>query len=317
MSPIDRSTRNPRGIPRMISRDPSAAPPGSPDTGQTPVLPSLPHGMRAYDPPLTPPLVFNQQAPIRGQALTYEAQSKRHLLTVDENGTFPERSIFTTRQRWRAIDVYLDPTGIQVNPDAFFSVFVYAVGQNSKTLVASGRYGGLPTLDFLQYPGPSWIAAARANVERYEVAVAYNQAPSVVPPTFGALPFTVTCIAADEMTEPCDRVGASVIATEAQASIINRRELGGATWLPKPELLEVWAVNDSAAPRFLLLLEGTGAPVLGEVPEIVWPLGPGAGYGVYERLINLRLPEGFALAASSTAATYTPVEDCVIQAVIR
>lgn len=310
----------PNDPPLMISRQGGLRPPGSPDDGAIPRLPVVPPGgAHPFAGAPTPALLHNQQAPLRGQALTYEAQSSQVTIGVGETGVMAETTIYTTRQRWRAIDVYFDPTTIQ-SPfsfePAFFSVFIYAVGQASKTLVASGRFGALIAADFpTGYTDPIYIAGARANVERYEVTVQYSELPSVGGRLVGVVAFTT--IASDEATDLADDIGLTKISQFAVPSLITRRLGGAQTFIGRPELREVWAVNNSAAPRYLLLLEGVGIPAAGDVPTIVWGLGPGAGYGVHDTTIRYRSEEGFALAASSTATTYTPVADCMIQAVVK
>jgi hypothetical protein len=306
------------GMPGMISRRPGLRPPDSPTDRSVPHLPQVPPGMEAYAPPQEPHFLTSQQAPLRGEAETYEAVNVTVQFSIDINGNSIEQTIFQTRKRWRAIDVYLSPQGLAVSTDAFFSVYVYAIGQGTKTLIGSGRYGGLEAGDFpAGYPGPGARgASARSSAERYEVAVQYNQRPGVAPLDIGAVQFV--CIACDEMTEPCCGVGSNIATARAVSSILNLRGGGGPQpFISRPELLELWAVNDAGAPRYLQLLEGLGTPAGGENPTIVWPLGAVAGEGVHETGIHFRGSQSWALAASSTPLVYTPVADCVIQAVIR
>lgn len=299
-------------------------------------LPDMPEGM-AYEPNL-PPFVAAQVPPREGVAETYEASSV--LVDVSQIAN-RERLVYKTHNRWRACDVYLDiapdvagPTGGPPPLGEFFflfSVFVWAVSQaGSKTLVASGRMPydlRLNALGEQIYPTRvRWIAAGRAVAERYEVTI-HMRCLITDAPT-GKV--TVTVIAADEMTEPEDRLGSFVIFSAAGVPIQLTTALG-TTIAPKLlEVVGVRAVNTAAAARYLMLFDtqlGVTAATLATIdPVYVFPMGAAAGSGFSDYTIRYRckevnltpgVPSAPVLAISSGPAVYTAVVDGACSLTLR
>lgn len=267
--------------------------------------PALAANAAAAPAPAPPPPP--QQAPVLGVAGDYEAK------TVEIDWPFfAETLVYQTTKRWRACDVYVDLPATQLLPSAFtVSVFVYAVSQGARTLVASGRTrytGGVGP--FQQFRPNSWMVAARSVAERYEVTarVDLNQA---VPLPSGR--FAVTVAASDEMTNPPDEIG--------QFSTVGIGGIDytpvGETVPPVLELMSVRAVNTSAAPRYLFLFDTLANVAPAGQAAMIWPLGPGAGYGVTDDNVRYRSRYAPLLLVSSDGITFTQAADCTVTAAVR
>lgn len=265
-------------------------------------LPTAPaHMLPSNEPPPPPPPP--QAAPVLGIAASYEIVTN----TVDWSRA-QESSVYITSRRWRACDVYVEfDAGIA---NAFIlSVFVYAVAQGSRTLVASGRIerSGVHPASNIQ-----WIVAARSVAERYEVTTRYDGS------TLGpALPgkLKVTVAASDEMTSPPSGIGtltrfgapSGVKFAAVQTSVP-----------PRLEVVHVQGVNEAGgAPLYLMLFDNT-SPNFGTLsdPIMVWPLGSLDGDGAYET-ISFRCALAPALAISSTAGVYTPAALGAVSLTVR
>lgn len=306
------------GPPHPVDRTPGAYPPGAPPGAPPPRLPSL-GGMRPYDPPApvgAPP----QPVPLLGEADSYESRTVQWQFEGNVRA-----SLYTTRRRWRAIDVYLDFSSIQVasRAGACFSVLVYALGQQSRTLVASGRAGRWPLGTNLALPPPVWICGARAVAERYEVEAWYSDS-GPLPLLSATVPVTV--IASDEMVEVPERVGVVPLSDTGAVNTI----LSSATpiqAIPYPEVVGVSGTNGAGGtaaapvPRWLQMFDQALPLAPGTAPTIEWPLGSVDGDGVVDREIRYRgaFNELGAVhfRASSTPGTLTAVFDCPMQVLIR
>lgn len=280
-------------------------------------LPSLGVG-RPYDPPdlpLAPPAP--PAAPL-GVASDYEAITKAVSFQTGNNPgvqtTSPEIIVYQTTRRWRACDVYLDPSGLTERTGAVLSVFVYAVSSSgAKTLVASGRLSSVSGV-ISGYRGPQWVCAARGLAEKFEVSFRYLDG--------GAANFagevTMTVVAADEASDPPAWVGVVPMRGGVQLTGVALRGAGG-LFVDKPELVGIQAANTAAAARYLQLHEGAGAVLGGAVPVMVWGMGAAIGASVVDQAIRYRARAGYSLAVlvSTTPDTYTAAADGAVSAQYR
>lgn len=201
-----------------------------------------------YDPPVAPalPPEPNQQL---GSLSTSDFETNLFKIPWPERNA-SSVSLFKTRKRWRAIDVYVTSTAANPLPTAsneiILSVYVFAIAAGIRTIVATGRVrwstdaaGTLRETFAL----PAWVAAARSGGERYEVALHLQQAAAFTRPT-GEL--QVSYVATDEAVEPPPNVGA----IWASKTLTTDCKLGaaGLTLMPGPfEVLEVTGALSDAA----------------------------------------------------------------------
>lgn len=282
--------------------------PGMPTVGnRTAVrIPDFPaHMVGAAVPVVAPPLP--QQPTVLGIASDYEAQT----VSVDWPRT-KEASVYLTSRRWRACDVFVElPSSL--TQSFVLSLFVYAVAQGARTLVASGRLSFNPSLPNASTELRHWLVAARTVAERYEVTARVSQS-SIAPNLTGKL--TVTIAAADEMTEPQPGVGTFTKVGSPNGVKFAAVQLSAP---PKLEVVAVQGVNDVAAARYLMLLDDTStsfAGLNGSTPIMVWPLGATAGQGVFDR-ISYRCQLAPALGISSTAGVFTAAADGAATITVR
>lgn len=300
--------------PHALSRVPGAYPPGATRNAPPPRLPSL-GGVVPYA-PATPPAVQQTQPAVLGEAEKHEAFS----LEWDFSDFFSS-SVYITRKRWRAIDVYIDPSRLTYassNGEAF-SVLVYAVGQNGRTLVGSGRFGRFPLATNLAIVQPAWVCGARGSAERYEVVLEHTQAGPATAGTLG-----VTILATDEMVEVPEWVGRVPLSVSGGVEQGTARSGAGAGPMQLLELVGVHGVNNAggtpAAPvaRYLMFFDVGGAAVAdGTVPQMVWPLGNLPGDGVNDEKIRYRCRFFPWLRTSSTPDVLTLQTDCIVQGLVR
>lgn len=238
-----------------------------------------------------------------------------------------EQLVYTTSRQWRACDVYVVPVlGSVAAVTGVLSVFVYALNQGTRALVASGRFSfaGIGT-DSLGNPSPTiiepmWIAAARAVTGAFEVTARWDQVSA-----FGAQgnpQVYLTTIAANEALSPPEGVGSdlySAICMQGGADARLGQLAIGITRPPKIEVLHVSGVNGAAAARYLMMFDLAGDPQAGSRPAAVWPLGNVAGLGVSVPFRYRQRQRGGLLSfwTSSTPNTLTSTLDCSIQVLAR
>jgi len=265
-------------------------------------LPTLPREMLPpLSPAVSPPLP--QQPPVLGVSSDYEAKTVPVTCTRGQ-----EVSVYITSRRWRACDVFVEipETVAQVFT---LSIFVYAIAQGSRTLVASGRLvfnSATPSLE-----PRKWIVAARTVAERYEVTARVDY--STIAPQF-TNPLLVTVAASDEMTEPPDELG-SITKYGSPNGV--KFAFVQMTIPPFLEVLAVQGVNTAGAARYLMLFDDTSTSFAGLTsPVMVWPLGDSAGQGFADH-IRYRCRRAPALAISSTAGAYTAAADGAASITVR
>jgi hypothetical protein len=321
-----------------------ASPPGvlpPSGIGQAPRLPGQP--IVPFDPG-TPPLIPPANPPNQGYGTDIEAQRIAVPMPKPVNdlvgvfNTFSnEVTVYQTQSRWRGIDVYVDDNAISA-PHGVATLFgipntgvlvtrVYGYAQGSGwNLVSQGMLGfwgaqlSARPMGFLQGRG-TWVCAARAVCEKFAVTVQYYDTFDVAGlPVFPTGNLMVTVAAADESVPVPYDVGA-VYAAGPQGAVpiidLGTAAPGANIVIPRIELLYVQAVNTSAAARYLLGFSRVSAGLAaGTHADMVWPLGPGAGYG-FAGPERFTFGPGMTLAISSTAPLYTAAADSAIQALIR
>lgn len=219
-----------------------------------------------YDPPIAPQQAPAPPAPL-GQAKDIEAFTVR-LQTL---GTGEDVAVYSTKQRWNACDVFIQYNG-QLQSGQIVSVLVYARAGQTRTLVASGRFGRA-TQYGAQPPMGAWVAGARASAESFDVVCSLNSGAAL------SQEMQITVAASDDTTDVPDWVGAVPCADEMQTG-------DGILWpgispaCPFPEIVGVFGANRTAAtPLFLCLSElGNGFAVPGNGSRFAWPLPAGSGY---------------------------------------
>lgn len=298
-----------------------------------PALKPTPPGVRlpampapAYDPPVLPPMSPPPATPF-GSAGRIESITVQQPFRANQ-----ERIVYTTKGTWRAIDVYIDISSLPSFVNSTWTVFVYAVSDRTRTLVASGRvvsYTPPAPGDVIQ--GTKWIAAARSQATRFEVTVHYTDSNGAPIPstTSGVVPITIA--ASDESDSAPEELGAVPVADHAIAGGVEIDDvtsagLGGLPFWPSPELLKIYAIVDEAVvtPRYLHVYVAQAAVAIAGAPGIlVFPIAPGvaaAGGGLYVTDVRFRFPDprfSLSVLASSTAALYTPANDVFVNAVVR
>lgn len=278
-----------------------------------------------YEPPV-PPRVLPQAAPDINEK--YELSTQSYIVPVNIGPQ--ETVVYTTSRPWKACDVYLVPVIGSVTPvTGVLSVFVYALNQGSRALVASGRFcfAGIGT-ESLGVAAPTittpmWIAAARAVAGAYEVTARWDQINALG--AQGNPQIHLTTIASNEAVEPPPDVGSDLYSAILMVGGADSR-LGqltiGTTRPPRIEVLRVSAVNGAAAARYLMMFDIQGDPQGGGLqrPLMVWPMGSLAGEGISVpfRYRQRQQPDGLlSFWASSTPQTFTAALDCSIQVVAR
>lgn len=304
-----------QGPPHPVSLVPGPRPPGSPPAGAPPVLPGMP--APPYSPPV-PEFQVHADPPVLGMAEAYEAQTLQGSFTTGN----VEQLIYTTKNRWRACDVYFAaPGGISGGTAGLIVTFmIFGVTQSgSRSLIATGRVGNnsdtgqasaVPTVT-----EPTWVASARGISERFQVTLIYHSTTAQAPTPTITGNYNVTIIATDEAINTPEWVGRTPVADSPGTPIdLTPNVLTGTP--PRIEVVGVQAVNKSAAARYLQLFDtASGALAGGATPNFVWPLGAAAGNGISDMTFRYRLRRGLYMRAVDTAgAAQTDVQ---IQALIR
>ncbi len=293
-----------QGPPVPVSQAPGARPPGAPPAGAPPRLPSL-GGAQPYDPP---PAVQIDPPPM--QALNVGSDGEAATTMVTPVGSQPVL-VYTTARRWRACDVYVSCSNAIFQAGRIISILVYAIGDQGRTLVASGRIGNFnPDILTPKTMVPTWVVAARAQASRFEVQLQSNFNMPV-----GGEQFAVTAIASDEADSPPAGIGMIPILDQASAGPI--RVSGPLNvGAPSQELVKIIAANGAAAAaRYVHVFD---APPTGAMPTTpVLSYGMPAGGGISVEVDYRRFVRGVAIAASSTPVAYTAAADCALRGFIR
>jgi hypothetical protein len=276
-------------LPGPISRVSSGRPPGTPPYGPAPRLPTVP--IVPYEPPLAPAPPPLEEA-VLGVAGSIESQ------TVDfEYGgaTGVETSLYVTKRRWRACDVFVDVPPNQMPASGCLTILVYAIWQGSRTLVASGRYGDFDVSGILKVTAPRWVVAARASAERFEIAAFFSTS---VAATDGVVA-KITVVATDEAVEPPSLLGLWPLGQG------NNTSLGAL--VPDVQIVGYTATINVAGARWLHLrwADSNGAMPAG--PSWCIPIGAVAGDGIEGVFPTpFRIPRKFiAVDISSTISPTT------------
>lgn len=275
-------------------------------------------GAIPYDPPVPPALLEQAQAPEQGLDKSYESST---IIVPWPEPTPPQKlfSVYTTRKRWRAIDVFVEKTDDSVSmADTMLSVVVYGRSQNGRrAVVASGRFGPTTTFGGIDEGAIKWVASARTVSERYEVAIHLrrnNESPALT----GQL--KVTVVASDEMTEAPPTVGCVL----ANSIVTSELVWGTGSLYPPPplELISLWGVVGESVedPRYIGIVDDNSEVSLsGATASLIFPLGSSGGQGVTVERINWRAIQNprIAVTSSPVPSAFAPVTDCYFNALVR
>lgn len=225
----------------------------------------------------------------------------------------------STSRTWKACDVYVNvPSGIL---SGILSIWIYAVAKGVRTLVASGHWvelgGGAQE--------PRWIAAARAECEKFDVT--YSISGQITVGVKPNLPFDVAIVASDRANEPPSWLGA--VGVPPGAAIpgavpqiawsgtpigfgVGLDPLTPANVAHPIELLGVHAISSDAiaGKRFVQIFDKKAAPANGDFPVMSFGLAA-PGTSLLERFDGgqrgYRFQLGLWIAASTTAEALTLV----------
>lgn len=236
-------------------------------------------------------------------------------------GLPPEQLLYKTEGAWRGIDVYVRP----VPPPAGFSsqgtlsIFIYALVDGLRVLVASGRYS-CTTGAGANLP-ERWVAGVRSIATLFQVTSQWTQF-SGAPVVVGDFAFSIE--ASNEAVElPPDlgsEIAAMVYLQAAAAGVATGLgvNIAGVQIPNRLELVNVRASNGAAAARFLQLFD-TNLPIVadGTAPLMEWPLGAAIGAGLGLASVRYRSINRVQLVASSTTRVLTVQTDCTISAEVR
>ncbi len=219
-----------------------------------------------YDPPLAPQQPPTPPAPM-GQAKDIEAVTVR-LKTI---GTGEDVAVYSTKQRWNACDGFVQYNG-QLQSGQIISFLVYARAGQTRTLVATGRFGRATQYGVQPAMG-AWVAGARCTAESFDVVASLNSGAAL------SEELQITVAASDDTTDVPDWVGAVPCADQMQTA-------DGILWpgispaCPFPEIVGVFGVNMTAATQLYLCMSelGNGFAVPGNGCRFAWPLPAGGGY---------------------------------------
>lgn len=260
-------------------------------------------------------------ATIGGDA-SYES-SRVELATWPRGALVP---IYTTQRRWKAIDVYVQPSegnpasGVIGGADDLesgnvLSIYVFAINNGIRTCVATGRRiiyddANLP-------PFRAHVASSRVVADRFEVVAHLRQA-AAAGDLAGGLLFNV--LATDEVAAGAElAVGAEYISS----SEIKVGPAAGAALVPPPfEVLRVTGANATTAMRWIHVhdtLVVANAGVNGVQPLIALPL-PDETMGAAPTIVDLsgfQFNKAPRIVTSSTATTTTRTTDCLLTALVR
>ncbi len=248
------------------------------------------------------------------------------LFAVTSSGPLADPGIIaSTKQQWRACDVYVSVQPSAASINGTLSFFVFAVARGVRTLVASGRLSLSPFSGEAAAPSPTapvWVAAARCGASSFEVVGAFSNTHADLNPS--AVNMTIAVIASNVDAPAPEDVGALPMGLAVGQLTGPLGKLGlitvvGQTLPRQLQLLGVCAVNGAAAARFLHVHDTTdGAIALGGLtPLWIYPMGAAIGAGIVDRSFRYRAQGALQLVCSSTLSTTTIVADCALQAWVR
>ena len=238
-------------------------------------------------------------------------------------GSVPQ-TVYTTKRRWRRLDVYVQPTdqnpaagivGGQFNFSSglVLSVFIFAVNNGIRTCVASGRriifdYGATPR------PFVSLIASTAVVAERFEVVTSFRK-PAVAAELAGGLLFNV--IGSNEAGEPNRETG---VAVTGAFSSITSYAAGAVAQVAPFELVRLSVANGAGVgvARWLHVHDTLSIGSLaGLVPMISVPVSDDGGPPTVLDMHGTFFVKAPRIVTSSTALTTTETADCAITAWVR
>jgi hypothetical protein len=219
----------------------------------------------------------------------------------------PERSVYSTRKRWRAVDVYCVPPTMPAGTFLRFRVYAIADGVG-RVLVASGFLSSTPA-NVSTVRLRRWVCAARAICDRFEITV-----QSIGFLSIAGEEMQVSCVASDEATEVPLYVGAADLFDPANASIATTRILPSAGAASDPsydtEIVGIFGANDTGAPAFIQIHDDvTTVPTAAPVIVVAVPDGGSVAVGPdVLAAYGYRFGERGCMAAwSTTPKVYTGI----------
>jgi hypothetical protein len=273
----------------------------------------------AYVPPIRP--AIGQMAPLPATGITDEIEVRTVQaiwpILPDLSVTDAEVQIYTTQRHWKALDVYFDDANV-LPASGVFTFRVYAISaQGVPTIVATGRLGNGLYLGTSPLVVPMWVAAARAEADRFIVTM---QLSGFAETSIGQVS-TVTVVASNRADAAPPWLGAIRFLSTIGTSLL--------VSLPDAELLMVQAVIDPlvATPRYLHVHQTTDNPGPFMAPAFCFALPPVSqgGGGTWFFPPGLRswgekgIPghNAWCLMGSTTAFFTTATADVALQGVFR
>jgi len=205
-----------------------------------------------YDPPIAaavkpPPIVPD------GVGDGYESAVRTYLCTdIPDPTASPILSVYATKRRWRAIDVFVATDFVDASTFGALMVAIYAISRGVRTLVAQGR-----TRATLGHR----VASARVQCDKFEVVIGRDTAP-----TAATQSATVTVIASDESEfSPLDEPQVGAVTVAPDGAMLALQVLQITPFGPLfPELVALHAINPLAAgaanDRWLMIFDLTANP---------------------------------------------------------
>ena len=297
----------------------------------TPRLPTLDQSL-VYQPPLVPGGGAIARPPIPPATLVSKTDSAEAYEVTFQTTQFAagtsdgsEQSVWSTSQRWKALDVYVDTSNLAVaaaggNGLPYLCVCVYAVVGGMRILAASGR---TRALGGAQAFAGVHIAAVRISMaERFEIT-AQVLSGTISSPTGSPPSANFSIIASDDAGLYADDSSVGVIPFSPQSSVGNQGlttatslQIAGAFFGTAfgagsgngALFVGVQATNIIGSPRWLQLFKlGGTAPVNGSIPTLAWSL-PAAGsmvFGTESKLFGAIGRANWMLCVSTTGPTLT------------
>jgi len=254
----------------------------------------------AYDPPVArpkapPPMV------VAGE-LSDDQEATTALVSL--LAPFTEQSVYKTKRRWQACDVYVAmPPFVLKNTTGWLVVAIYAVVKNVRTLVATGRIN-LAVDGGVDKPAIKWIAAARAEANTWEVTCLLDgEASGLAPPNPPTV--QVSVIATDHANDVPEWLG--LAANGVGVMLGATTSVKAVTAGIRLQLGSILAVAAANAPRYLIVNDSEVALVNGNAAEHTFGVGAvGSTLLVEGGLLKARrFRNGISLAISSTPLTVT------------
>lgn len=251
----------------------------------------------------------------------YEFAAKYVNVLMSKVRPFAEVAAFETTRRWQGVDVYLTPTldGMAANEFGIITVYVWAIMEGGRILVATGRYKNLGTGGG-EPPAARLVVQARAISARFAVTLSYSGTSGANPAPGGSV--LVYVVATDNCTDADPAVGVVPIARQVS---IGSTLSGILEKAPSAKLVGITAtLSDTSMPlgaywvQVHELQAVNSLPVANAVPLLSYPLTFAAGLNITN--INLRVvsPGGhFAIVASVDPGQYVASATPLIQAYVQ